>query len=673
MTLPTGLGVKIAGIGTIRLTDSMLLQNVLNLPDFRLNLLSVSQLTKDLGYRVSFDPDSCLIQDPIKGLMIGKGEQISNLYVMDTVDMEGSATLQQPFALCANVVIDAHLWHNRLGHPSMLKTNSIINVLGLKQRNKEAFHCPICPLAKQKRLPYQPKNHLSNNAFDLLHIDTWGPFSVSTVEGYRYFLTIVDDHTRVTWVYLLRTKDEVLTVFPEFIQMVETQYKAVVKAVRSDNAPELKFVEFYKKKGIVSYHSCPETPEQNSVMERKHQHIMNVARALMFQSQVEMEFWGDCVLTAVFIINRLPSPLLKDKCPYELLTSKKVDYDGLKVFGCLAYCSTSSKSRNKFQPRSKPCLFLGYPAGYKAGYKLLDLDSHQIHISRNVTFHEDIFPHAKDTPASYEDMFSFTQNDSSSTADSSTHDDGLPVTEASTSSPEKVPSVTDDHVTRENRAQGKRISKLHAHLQDYYCNVAESDTKIPYPLSAYMSYDSLSDDYKAYICAIALIPEPTSFTQAKRFDEWLQAMNEELIALESTGTWTVCSLPSGKHAIGCKWVYKIKINPDGTIERYKARLVAKGYTQEEGIDFEETFSPVAKMTTVKILLAVAAAKQWSLTQLDISNAFLKGDLDEEIYMTVPPGYTPKEGEILPPNAVCKLQKSRQWFLKFSGTLLQLGF
>lgn len=673
MTLPTGLGVKIAGIGTIRLTDSMLLQNVLNLPDFRLNLLSVSQLTKDLGYRVSFDPDSCLIQDPIKGLMIGKGEQISNLYVMDTVDMEGSATLQQPFALCANVVIDAHLWHNRLGHPSMLKTNSIINVLGLKQRNKEAFHCPICPLAKQKRLPYQPKNHLSNNAFDLLHIDTWGPFSVSTVEGYRYFLTIVDDHTRVTWVYLLRTKDEVLTVFPEFIQMVETQYKAVVKAVRSDNAPELKFVEFYKKKGIVSYHSCPETPEQNSVMERKHQHIMNVARALMFQSQVEMEFWGDCVLTAVFIINRLPSPLLKDKCPYELLTSKKVDYDGLKVFGCLAYCSTSSKSRNKFQPRSKPCLFLGYPAGYKAGYKLLDLDSHQIHISRNVTFHEDIFPHAKDTPASYEDMFSFTQNDSSSTADSSTHDDGLPVTEASTSSPEKVPSVTDDHVTRENRAQGKRISKLHAHLQDYYCNVAESDTKIPYPLSAYMSYDSLSDDYKAYICAIALIPEPTSFTQAKRFDEWLQAMNEELIALESTGTWTVCSLPSGKHAIGCKWVYKIKINPDGTIERYKARLVAKGYTQEEGIDFEETFSPVAKMTTVKTLLAVAAAKQWSLTQLDISNAFLKGDLDEEIYMTVPPGYTPKEGEILPPNAVCKLQKSRQWFLKFSGTLLQLGF
>lgn len=203
----------------------------------------------------------------------------------------------------------------------------------------------------------------------------------------------------------------------------------------------------------------------------------------------------------------------------------------------------------------------------------------------------------------------------------------------------------------------KRISKLPSHLEDYYCNVNEINKDIPYPLSAYLSYDNLSTKYKAYICSATLYPEPTSFTQAKRFKEWLNAMNDKLIALEKNHTRTVCSLPPGKHVIGCKWVYKIKINADGILERYKARLVAKGYTQHEGIDFAETFSPVAKMTTIKTLVAVSAAKNWHLTQLDVSNAFLNGDFHEEIYMTLPPGYTPRKGESLPVNDVCKLQKS----------------
>lgn len=228
---------------------------------------------------------------------------------------------------------------------------------------------------------------------------------MSTVEGFRYFLTIVDDHTGVTWVYLLRTKDEVLTVFPEFIQMVETQYKAVVKTVRSDNAPELKFVDLYKKEGIMAYHSCPETLEQNSVVERKHQHILNVARALMFQFHTPLELWSDCILTGVFIINRLPTPLLQNKSPYEVLTPKKVDYDGLKVFSCLAYSSTSSKNRQQILASFQTLCILGYPSGYK-GYKLLDLESNKVHISQNITFHEEIFPYAKATTDTYEDIFS---------------------------------------------------------------------------------------------------------------------------------------------------------------------------------------------------------------------------------------------------------------------------
>ncbi|WZZ08512.1 hypothetical protein YC2023_094433 [Brassica napus] len=246
--------------------------------------------------------------------------------------------------------------------------------------------------------------------------------------------------------------------------------------------------------------------------------------------------------------------------------------------------------------------------------------------------------------------------------------------------------VLDNHPHSSEVGAGKNnettpiiLLKSPACLHDYYCNMTETD--ILYPMASYLSYEKLSEGYRSYICAITLHPEPSSFTQAKKFDAWLQAMNEELLALDSTHTWDIVSFPSDKHDIGCKWVYKVKLNADGTLERYKARLVAKGYTHQEIIDFVDMLSPVAKMNTVKTLLAVASAKKWTLTQLDISNVFLNGDMSEEIYMTLPPGYTPKDGVTLPPNAVCKLNKyiygqkqaSRQRFLKFSSTLVSLGF
>lgn len=156
-------------------------------------------------------------------------------------------------------------------------------------------------------------------------------------------------------------------------------------------------------------------------------------------------------------------------------------------------------------------------------------------------------------------------------------------------------------------------------------------------------------------------------------------MGVEITALETKKTWTVVSLPPGKHAIGCRWVFTIKYNPDGTVDRLKVRLVAKGYTQVEGVDYIDTFFPVAKLTSVKLLLGLASAFVWSLTQMDVSNAFLHGDLDEEIYMSLPQGYTPSG--TLPCNPVCRLHKSmyglkkasRQWYQCFSTVILSAGF
>ena len=158
-------------------------------------------------------------------------------------------------------------------------------------------------------------------------------------------------------------------------------------------------------------------------------------------------------------------------------------------------------------------------------------------------------------------------------------------------------------------------------------------------------------------------------------------MNLEFDALEQNRTWDVESQPPVKNVVGCKWIFTIKSNVDGTVERYKARLVAQGSTQQEEIDYMDTFSHVAKLTSVKLLLSLAAAKGWSLTQMDVSNAFLHGDLEKEIFMSIPQGYTPPHGVTLPPNPVCRLRKSlyglkhasRQWYKRFSSVLLGANF
>ncbi|CAM8932959.1 unnamed protein product [Rhodiola kirilowii] len=155
-------------------------------------------------------------------------------------------------------------------------------------------------------------------------------------------------------------------------------------------------------------------------------------------------------------------------------------------------------------------------------------------------------------------------------------------------------------------------------------------------------------------------------------------MHKEIQALETNETWSLTELPVNKTLVDCKWIFKVKFNSDGSIERYKARLVARGFTQVEGLDYHETFAPVAKMTTVRCLIAIAAAKHWPLHQLDVNNAFLHGSLDEEVYMKLPPGFYKKERTA---GKVCKLMKSlyglkqasRQWFAKFSAALTEFGF
>lgn len=535
---------------------------------------------------------------------------------------------------------------------------------------------------------------MSSSAFELLHLDIWGPFYVPTTDGYKYFLTIVDDCTRATWVYLLKDKSSVTTVFPAFLTLIENQYNASVKAIRSDNAPELSFRSLLLSKGIIHYFSCAYTPQQNSVVERKHQHILNVARALLFQSNVPIEYWGDCIQTAVYLINRTPTPLLQNKTPFELLTGKRPSYNHLKVFGCLCFTSTLLKDRNKFSPRASPCVFLGYPHGYK-GYRVLDLDTNTILISRNVIFHETCFPFSEHLNKNLNDEI-FGQ-----------HVLPMPIPDSpfpaffdlgSHSAPDLNSSYEPDSVTSSDAnpdsvhpapipcTRSKRQVKTPAYLDQYHCyllnKTASADSvkhTTSYPIFAFLSYDNIASAHRDFLINITTVTAPKTFQEA--ILRVKLSMKSEMTSLEDTGTWSICELPPGKHPVGCKWINTYKFNPDGTVERPKSRLVAKGYTQLEGLDYLDTFSPVAKLGSMRLLLALAAAKNWLTVQLDVSNAFLNGDLDEEIYMTIPQGYTELTGRSYPPNSVCRLHKSlyglkqasRQWNQKLSQVITFEGF
>ena len=192
--------------------------------------------------------------------------------------------------------------------------------------------------------------------------------------------------------------------------------------------------------------------------------------------------------------------------------------------------------------------------------------------------------------------------------------------------------------------KSSRLSKPPAYLIDFKCSTIVHDNLPPFsanksgtsfPLSNYLSSSKLSPNYAHFCSLISAIPEPTSYHEVVQNHNWQDAMASEIAALEANQTWTITPLPLHKRAIGCKWVYKVKYNADGSLDRYKARLVAKGFTQQAGLDFIDTFSPVAKLTTVKTLLAISAVRGWHLVQLDVNKAFLNGDLHEEVYMQLP--------------------------------------
>lgn len=271
------------------------------------------------------------------------------------------------------------------------KRINLIHSYCLDVISQNQTHYTTCSLAKQKRLQLQSSMTSTNVVFDLIHTNIWGPYSQASLNGHHYFLTIVDDHSRTTWVYLIKFKSEAKSILQSFILMIHTQFESKIKQIKSDNGLEFHMPEFYKSHGIIHQKSCVYTPQQNGVVEQKQQHLITVARALLLQASLPKKFWGDVVLTAAHLIYRIPSPLLDNQSPYEVLFSSKPSYLHLRVFGCLYFMFTLKRDRTKLDHRSNKCIFIGYLVGIK-GYKVYDLTNYTTLVARDIIFIEFEFP-----------------------------------------------------------------------------------------------------------------------------------------------------------------------------------------------------------------------------------------------------------------------------------------
>ncbi|WVZ69158.1 hypothetical protein U9M48_017993 [Paspalum notatum var. saurae] len=482
---------------------------------------------------------------------------------------------------------------------------------------KESLVCDTCELAKHTRGTYPSKGLRCHKPFEVIHYDVWGPCEVQSIFGHRWFVIFIDDSSRYTWLYLLKRKSDVFSVFKDLCTLIQNQFGATIKTLRSDNGTEyinMEFEQFLVSLGIEHQTTCVNTPEQNGVAERKNRHLLEVTRSLMFTMNVPKFLWGEAVKTATYLINRMPLRTLGFKTPAECLLNSNDFVVPPKVFGCVCFVHDYRNSVGKLDPHAVKCVFMGYSSSQK-GYRCWCPSEHRFFISMDVTFRK------------HEPYYLGSLNDTRIDLNPpAVGQEGENTSGGSVIHPILVPtpgvSSFDNNISR----QGEEVhhdnpdNSSHGDMQDASQNSLSSPTQVVQP-TMHDDTDSIS------------IPK-----NWKVFPMWREAMLEEMRALEKNKTWELVDLPLGKQPVGCKWVFTIKHTPEGKVKRYKARLVAKGYIQTYGIDYEETFAPVAKKNSIRTLISCAANLNWLIYQMDVKNAFLHGDLHEEVYMHIPPGF-----------------------------------
>lgn len=244
-------------------------------------------------------------------------------------------------------------------------------------------------MAKSNHLPFASSLSTSSFPLELVHSDVWGPSPIESFNGYRYYVLFVDDYSKFTWIYFMSHKSEVPKIFALFKSQIENLLNSTIKTLRTDGGTEYKPIHTQFPQ-IQHQTTCPYTPQQNGVSERKHRHLIELALASMSHTSIPPKFWDEIFSSTFYLINCLPST---SNIPYTTLFNKAPDYSILRVLDCLCFPYTRDYNSHKLQLRALPCIFLGYALAQK-GYRCLHLDTNKIYVSRNVQFDETKFSFA---------------------------------------------------------------------------------------------------------------------------------------------------------------------------------------------------------------------------------------------------------------------------------------
>lgn len=643
--------MKVEGVGKvmIRKKDGSLcyITGVLYVPGMKSNLLSIGQLLEK-GYRMVLEDKAMKVYDTEHNLLM-KGILSNNRIFKIELGM----LLQQ----CLATAVDKEewLWHFRYGHLNFGDLNRMQSkaiVKGLPHIHVPKDVCAECMESKMSRGAFNPNvPSRSKRKLQVIFSDVCGPIQHETPAGNKYFVTFIDDFTRKLWIYLIKRKNEVLGVFKKFKVLVEKQSGQNIEILRTDGGGEYvstEFDDYCENEGITHEVTPPYTPQHNGVAERKNRTLLNMVRSMLKSKNMPKMWWGEAVNTAAYIINRSPTKKMENITPEEAWTGVKPNVSHFRVFGSVCYRHVPDQLRTKLDDKGEVMIMVGYHS--TGGYKLVNPVNNKIVISRDIVFDEG-------------NAWKWSEKGESSTGVEQNLFD-VPAGETESDIEGETGPVEDNDDeggSPEMPRRSLRQRQVPARLNDYEI----------------MPDGAIDDEGDLVHFALLAETEPVTLQEAMKNSKWLEAMKEELRSIEKNLTWELVELPKGKKAIGVKWVYKVKVNPKGEVVKYKARLVARGFLQRHGVDYEEVFAPVARIETVRVVVAHASMQRWKVHQLDVKSAFLNGELEEEVYVEQPAGFVKQGSE----KKVLKLRKAlyglkqapRAWNKKIDKSLINMGY